>query len=306
MPRTRPVYMAVMDLTAVPLVALRVFQEVAERGALSSAASALGYTQSAVSRQIAALERVVRAPLLDRQRDGVQLTDTGHVLLRHAGLVLAQLDAASRELSGLPATAGTVRLGWFTSAGGTLVPTALAALRRSHPALTVTTREGTTASLVRALRARTVDLAVLASEPPFPPLDTETPALRTKVLDERELLLAVPSTHPLAHKDFVDVADLRGWAWIASPPPSLGVWPGLDERPAVTHVARDWLAKLQLVASGAGITTLPESLAASVPQGVRLLRVPGSRERHRVVVAWLNLSEPASVVVDALVSGTRP
>ncbi len=297
--------MSVMDLTAVPLVALRVFQEVAERGTLSSAASALGYPQSAVSRQIAALERVVRAPLLDLHRDGVQLTDTGHVLLRHAGLVLAQLDAASRELSGLPATAGTVRLGWFTSAGGTLVPTTLAALRRSHPALTVTTREGTTASLVRALRARTVDLAVLASEPPFPPLDTETPALRTKVLDERELVLAVPLAHPLAHKDSVDVADLRGWAWIASPPPGLGVWPGLNDRPA--HMARDWLAKLQLVASGAGITTLPGSLAASVPSGVRVLQVRGgSTERHRVVVAWLNLSEPAAVVVDALVSGTHP
>ncbi|MDX8148454.1 LysR family transcriptional regulator [Lentzea sp. BCCO 10_0061] len=288
-----------MDLTAVPLVALRVFQEVAERGSLSAAAVALGYTQSAVSRQIAALERVVRAPLLDRQRDGVQLTDTGHVLLRHAGLVLAQLDAASRELSGLPATAGTVRLGWFTSAGGTLVPSALASLRRSHPALTVTTRDGTTASLVRALRARTVDVAVLASEPPFPPLDDETPALRTKVLDERELLLAVPSTHPLAHKDFIEVADLRGWAWIAGPP-GFGVWPGLDERVTVTHVARDWLAKLQLVASGAGITTLPEPLATLVPHGVQVVRVR-SLERQRIVVAWLNLSEPASVVVDALV-----
>ncbi|GGM90607.1 LysR family transcriptional regulator [Lentzea pudingi] len=293
-----------MDLTAVPLVALRVFQEVAERGSLSAAATALGYTQSAVTRQIAALERVVRAPLFDRQRDGVQLTDTGHVLLRHAGLVLVQLDAASRELSGLPATAGTVRLGWFTSAGGTLVPSALAALRRSHPALTVTTRDGTTASLVRALRARTVDIAVLASEPPFPPLDDETPALRTKVLDERELLLAVPSMHPLAHKDFITVADLRGWAWIAGPP-GFGVWPGLDERVVVAHVARDWLAKLQLVASGAGITTLPEPLATLVPHGVQVIRVR-SRERQRVVVAWLNLSEPASVVVDALVSGTHP
>ncbi|MFJ8962007.1 LysR family transcriptional regulator [Lentzea sp. NPDC102401] len=288
-----------MDLTAVPLVALRVFQEVAERGSLSAAAAALGYTQSAVTRQVAALERVVRAPLLDRQRDGMQLTDTGHVLLRHAGLVLAQLDAAGRELSGLPATAGTVRLGWFTSAGGTLVPSALASLRRSHPALTVTTRDGTTASLVRALRARTVDVAVLASEPPYPPLDDETPALRTKVLDERELLLAVPSTHPLAHKDFIDVADLRGWAWIAGPP-GFGVWPGLDERVTVAHVARDWLAKLQLVASGAGITTLPEPLATLVPHGVQVVRVR-SLERQRIVVAWLNLSEPASVVVDALV-----
>ncbi|MDR3033868.1 MAG: LysR family transcriptional regulator, partial [Kitasatospora sp.] len=113
-----------MDFTDVSVVGLRVFREVAERGTLTSAAAALGYTQSAVSRQIASLERAARAPLLERHHDGVRLTAAGHVVLRHAATVLDQIDAAARELSGLPAQAGTVRLGWFTSAGAWLLPRA--------------------------------------------------------------------------------------------------------------------------------------------------------------------------------------
>ena len=149
-----------MDFTDVSLPGLRVFREVAERGTLTSAAAALGYTQSAVSRQIASLERAARMPLLERRHDGVRLTAAGHVVLRHAATVLDQIDATARELAGLPAEAGTVRLGWFTSAGAWLLPRAIAALRRSHPAITVTTREGSTPSLVRALRAGSVDFAV--------------------------------------------------------------------------------------------------------------------------------------------------
>lgn len=99
-----------MDFTDVSLVSLRVLREVAERGTLTAAAGALGYTQSAVSRQIASLERAARAPLLERRRDGVRLTAAGHVVLRRAVTVLDQIDATARELAGLPAEAGTVRL----------------------------------------------------------------------------------------------------------------------------------------------------------------------------------------------------
>ena len=153
------VCVTVMDFADVSLVALRVFREVAERGTLTSAAAALGYTQSAVSRQVASLERAAGAPLLERRHDGVRPTTAGHVVLRHATTVLDQIDTAARELAGLPAQAGTVRLGWFTSAGASLLPRALAALRRAHPAITVITREGSTPALVRALRAGSVDLA---------------------------------------------------------------------------------------------------------------------------------------------------
>jgi DNA-binding transcriptional LysR family regulator len=88
-------------------------------------------------------------------------------------------------------------------------------------------------------------------------------------LTERSLCLAVPASHPFARNDSVDVADLRGQRWIAGPSAGeeklMGVWPGLDERPEIAHTARDWLAKLHLVAAGCGLTTMPASLGSVVP-----------------------------------------
>ena len=87
-------------------------------------------------------------------------------------------------------------------------------------------------------------------------------------LAERNLRVALPSTHPLAVNDSVDVGDLRGQQWIASQSsgdePQLGVWPGLGGRPEVAHVARDWLAKLHLVAAGCGLTTVTADFSAAV------------------------------------------
>ncbi|GHG10741.1 MULTISPECIES: LysR family transcriptional regulator [Amycolatopsis] len=296
-----------MDFGDVSLVALRVFREVAERGTLTAAAAALGYTQSAVSRQIASLERVAGTPVLERRPDGVRLTAAGTIVLRRAIAVLGEIDAAGRELAGLPAEAGAVRLGWFPSAGAVLVPRAVAELRRTHPGVTVITREGTTPVLVRALRAGTLDLAVLGSVPPFRPPDAETPALRLETLAERTLRLAVPAGHPLAGAGPVDVADLRGQRWIAGPSAGeetlMGVWPGLDERPEIAHTARDWLAKLSLVAAGCGLTTVPASLAGAVPPGVRVLEVRGGpAERRRVVLARLPgpPAEPAALLAEVL------
>jgi DNA-binding transcriptional LysR family regulator len=280
-----------MDLS---IVGLRVFREIAERGSFTSAAGALGYTQSAVSRQIAALEQATRAELFERRPTGVRLTPAGRVLLRHAGVVLDELDAAGRELGGLPAEDGNVRLGAFPSAGAALLPRALAALRRSHPGIDVTTREASTPSLVRALRAGSLDLAVLALSPPFRAPDAETPRLVLQTLAEQEMLVAVPVGHALARpdSDTVRLQELRGQRWIASRSTGdetlLGVWPGLDERPRVAHSARDWLTKLQLVAAGCGLTTVPAVIAPAVPPGVQLLRVAdGPAEVRRLVLARL-------------------
>ncbi|MCW2638331.1 MAG: putative HTH-type transcriptional regulator [Dactylosporangium sp.] len=296
-----------MAFTDASLTALRVFREVVERGTLTAAAAALGYTQSAVSRQIAALERAAGAPLLERRHDGVRLTPAGRIVVRRAATVIDQVDATARELAGLPDEHGTVRLGWFTSAGAGLLPQALATLRRTHPAITVISREGSTPALVRALRAGTLDLALLASTPPFRPPDAETPPLELQTLTERSLLLAVPATHPLARGAFVDIADLHGQRWIASANSGedrlMGVWPGLDERPEIAHTARDWLAKLHLVAAGCGLTTVPAVIASAVPAGVRVLPVHGGPlEQRRILLAWLRhpLPEPAARLADAL------
>jgi DNA-binding transcriptional LysR family regulator len=293
-----------MDFSDVSLVALRVFREVAERGTFTAAATALGYTQSAVSRQIASIERAAQTQLLERRREGVRLTPAGQLVLRNAAGVLDQIDATARELAGLPVEGGTVRLGWFPSAGALLLPLAITALRRSHPGINLVTREGTTPALVRSLRAGSVDLALLAAAPPFRPPDSETPALMLETLAERPLRLAVPANHPLAAADSVEVADLRGQRWIAGPSTDLmGVWPGLDERPEIAHTARDWLAKLHLVAAGAGITTISTSLERAAPPGVRIITVHGGpQELRRILLAHLptNLSDPATAVANAL------
>jgi DNA-binding transcriptional LysR family regulator len=291
----------VMGFADASLTALRVFREVAERGTLTAAATALGYTQSAVSRQIASLERAAGARLLQRRHDGVQLTSAGQLVLRRVTIVLDHVEATARELAGLPDEHGTVRLGWFASAGSWLVPRALAALGRTHPAITVTTREGSTPTLVRALRAGTIDLALLAAAPPYRPPDTETPALHLQTLTERSLCVAVPAGHPLARGEFVDVGDLRGQRWIAGPRSGedrlMGVWPGLDERPEIAHTARDWLAKLSLVAAGLGLTTVPASFTRVAPPGVRVLPVHGGpREGRRLLLARLPQPPPEPVV----------
>ncbi|MFJ8025257.1 LysR family transcriptional regulator [Streptomyces sp. NPDC096311] len=296
-----------MDFTDVSLTALRVFRAVVEQGTFTAAAASLGYTQSAVSRQIAAIERVAGAELLERRRDGVRLTAAGLVVMRRATTVLDEIDATARELSGLPGQTGTVRLGWFPSAGAVLLPRALVALRRTDPGLRIVSREGSTPALVRALRAGSLDLALLASAPPFRPPDAESPPLALHTLTERALCLALPASHPLARGDFVDVADLRGQRWIAGSSSGedrlMGVWPGLDERPEIAHTARDWLAKLHLVAAGCGLTTVPPALIQAAPPGVRVLPVRGGpQEQRRLFLARLPHppSEPVTRVAAAL------
>ncbi|MCL7379964.1 LysR family transcriptional regulator [Streptomyces sp. 35G-GA-8] len=296
-----------MDFTDVSLTALRVFRAVAEQGTFTAAAASLGYTQSAVSRQIAAIERAAGAELIERRRDGVRLTTAGRLVMRRATVVLDEIDATARELSGLPGQAATVRLGWLPSAGAVLVPRALAALRDTDPGIQVVGREGGTPALVRALRAGSLDLALLASAPPFRPPDAESPPLVLRTLTERALCLAVPAAHPLARGDYIDVADLRGQRWIASSASGedrlMGVWPGLDERPEIAHTARDWLAKLQLVAAGCGLTTVPAALASAAPQGVRILPVRGGpQEQRRLLLAHppRTPTEPVARVAAAL------
>jgi DNA-binding transcriptional LysR family regulator len=285
---------------------LRVLREVAQAGSFSAAAHSLGYTQSAVSRQVASLEAAVGAPLCERNRRGVTLTPAGARLLPRAIRILDELDAARREAAGEPFTAAPVRLGSFATAAAGLVPKALASL---PPELTVTLREGTTLALTRALRAGTLDLAILARTPPYRPPDAETPALHLTTLSERELLIAVAADHPFAGLRAVEVGQLEGQVWVATrsdtAEPLLGVWPGLTERPDVRYLVRDWLAKLQIVAAGLAITTLAPITLDVLPGNVKAVAVRGEpQETRRIVLARLPgpLDPPAARVTDALLT----
>jgi DNA-binding transcriptional LysR family regulator len=288
---------------------LRVLREVAQTGSFSAAARTLGYTQSAVSRQVAALEAVAGRRLFERGRHGVSLTPAGARLLPRAIRVLDELEAALGEVAGGEAAAGPVRLGAFGAAAAGLVPRALATL---PPELEVTLREGTTPALTRALRAGTLDLAILARTPPFRPLDSESPPLELLTLSERELVVGVPAGHPFASARAVEVEQLNGQVWVASRSEAgdalLGVWPGLKERADVRYVVRDWLAKLQIVAAGLAITTVAPVLRDVLPAGVHAVAVRGEPpETRRIVLARrpVRLDAATAAVADALTGAAR-
>ncbi|MFB6846859.1 LysR family transcriptional regulator [Streptomyces sp. NPDC056373] len=296
-----------MDISS---TGLRVLRQIAESGSFTAAATRLGYTQSAVSRQAASLERSAGTALFERRPDGVRLTPAGLTLLRHARTILDCLTAAERDLTGTVPHTELVRLGLFLSAGAAILPLALTRLAATDPQITVTTTEGTTPSLVRALRAGSIDLAVLTSRPPHRPLDGESPRLHVETVADTELVVAAPSTGAFTGRTAVHVDELVDAPWIAAPAsnaePLLGVWPGLPGRPDIVHCARDWLTKLQLVAGGFGVTTVPWRLSPVLPPGVSLLHVEGAPpEIRRVLVARLpGRPTPAVTAVTRAIAST--
>jgi DNA-binding transcriptional LysR family regulator len=288
---------------------LRVLREVSQWGSFTAAARALGYTQSAVSRQVAALEAAAGRAVFERRRDGVVLTAAGSKLLVRAIRILDEVDAARQELAGTPVSAGTVRLGAFPTAAAALLPGVLSSLPTN---LVVSVREGGTPALTRSLRAGTLDLAVLAQAPPFRPLDTEAPALEVITLTEHELLLCVGAGHPFASRRAVEIGELVGQTWVAGRSDTgeilPGVWPGLPGRPEIRYVVRDWWAKLRLVAAGLAITTIPPVALHLLPLDVRVVAVRGEPpETRRLVLSHRPepLSNATAQVADALRRAAR-
>ncbi|MDQ6732100.1 MAG: LysR family transcriptional regulator [Actinomycetota bacterium] len=263
---------------------------VAARSSFTAAASELGYTQSAISKRVAALERTTGHTLVIRERSGVRLTRAGEVLLGHAATALDAIDDAERELNDADAIRlRPVRLGAFASAAAGVVPGALRRLARDQPDIAVALREGTSAVLTRALRAGNLDIALLAGVPPHAPPDDREPALEVEILAEGPLRIAVGTSHRLAGRSRVHPAELTGERWVMARSEGqerlLGVWPGSAGRPNAPYVVRDWLTKLQLVASGMAITTIPDVLVPALPPDVQHLSVDGSSaERRRLLL----------------------
>jgi DNA-binding transcriptional LysR family regulator len=266
------------------LTGLRVLREVASLGSFTAAAKSLGYTQSAVSRQVAGLESAAGATLFERTARGVRATDAGEALLRRAGTVLDELDAAQQELAGMAELAtGRLRVGAFPTAVAALVPRAMAGLHRRQPGVRVSLREGGTPTQLKRLSSGSLDVAVIGFLPGGEV--TGDPRISLEHLIDDPLLLAVGLEHRLARRRTVDLDDLAGEGWIAASADAsdtmIGAWQWADWRPRVDLIAREWTAKLGLVAAGLGVTLVPGLAAAAVRPDVALVRIrsgPASRQ----------------------------
>lgn len=286
-------------MTDFTMTGLRVVLEVARTGSFSAAADALGYTQSAVSRQVAATERAAGSPLFTRHARGVRPTPAGQTLLRHAGRVVDSVAAAGQELAGMrDRLAGRLMVGGFATASASLIPQAIAALRTQHPGLDVRLLEAPTPQLLRALARRRLEVAVVATGEGLPDYDLEEFTLHDLRLT-RGMGIAVPEDHHLAQRDWVSPEELTDQPWVVGPqsagPPEFGVLPGLED-PHVAFTVRDWPARLGLVRAGLGIALVPGMAADVVPRGVRWvpLRSDDSPLRRQVWAATMDVPSPAA------------
>lgn len=274
-------------MSCVQIELLAVFREVARHGSITRAAQALGYTQSAVSRQVAVLEAEVGAKLLDRLPRGVALTAAGESLLGHAEAIVDRLAAARQDLDALRGlSGGRLRIGAFPTAVAALVPRAVAAFRAAHPAVTVSLVEGRTPALLERLVSGDADVAVV-SAPPDQPIDAGRFTLH-HVLDE-QLLVAVPRGHRQAGRGTVRLADFSEDPFIvgsataedslmrASFPP--GFHPRFDMAVA------EWTGKLGCVAAGLGVALVPALAIRAAPGDIVLLRLDAADASVRRVFA---------------------
>src|SRR2546423_820711 len=197
---------------------MKVLREVAQRGSFSAAAEALNFTQSAVSQQIAVLERESGAKLVERGARGIRLTPAGQALVAHADAILSRLDDAEQELAAIAGLkGGRLRTAGFQSAGATLVPRALGEFHRRHPDVDLS---ATTAELHEAhelLRSGEIDVAIVMDFDAQPILFGD---LETEHLMDDAYYGALPSNHPLADRRKVSLADLSDEDWINSCPGS--------------------------------------------------------------------------------------
>ncbi|WP_093613472.1 LysR family transcriptional regulator [Actinoplanes philippinensis] len=266
---------------------LQVFRTVARSGSITAAARQLRFTQSAVSRQIAALETDLGVRVFDRLPRGVALTEQGRVLLPHAEAILDRLATAQQSLDDLHRLdAGRLRVGAFPTAVAALVPRALASFRSAYPHVALSLIEGLTPGLLDRLTAGAADVVVVSSSPAGPIGGGHVDLHH--LLDER-LLVAVSRGHRLARRRVVRLAELAEDAFVVGSANAedtlLRASLPSGFQPRIDIVAAEWTGKLGCVAAGLGVALVPALAMRGTPADIALLRLHADDESVRRVFA---------------------
>jgi DNA-binding transcriptional LysR family regulator len=264
---------------------LRTFVTVVRLASFSAAATELGYTQAAVSQQIASLESDLKAVLLTRRP--VTPTEAGARLLEHADPILLRLDAARADMARLAsAPQGRLEVG-LTPLAGVAVGAALTALRKRMPRLDVTIRVCSQSSVTTGVARGELDIGLVDGlAAPGDSLSLLAP-LTGVGITESEVAVVLPSNHPLASRASVRLADLVDARWIDAP----DVAPLADVRrvagaegfrAAMRYEGTDTLTLIALATAGQGLTLLP-TWVATIGESVSI-RVGDPPLVHRVEV----------------------
>lgn len=287
---------------------LAVLREVAQAGSFAGAAAALHHTPSAVSQQIAALERGAGVMLVERSTRGVTLTDAGRALLATADAIHAELQAAAQRLQALAAD-GPVALTvvTFPSAGEPLLAPALTAMAGSPVEITVIEAEPDEA--LASVRDGRADLALVyhfhtAAPPRGWPAAAGPGTYIPLVADHFRLL--VPAGHPLADRRAVALAEvagdrwIHGWGDVGDTVDMLAALSGF--RPQVACRSSDYRFISALVAAGVGVALAPSLALTGSPQVRDLAITP---EPTRYIGAWLPRRHRPNPAAERLLAALR-
>ncbi|WP_330333916.1 LysR family transcriptional regulator [Streptomyces sp. NBC_00536] len=276
---------------------LRLLRELARRGTIAAVAEALSFSPSAVSQQLSVLEREAGLALLERTGRRVRLTPAGQRLVGHAEAVLERLERAEADLAeARGGLAGALRVGAFPTATRALVPAALVALARRHPALEAMVRETDPAAVAHALRAGDLDVA-LVHEYDFVPGPAE-PGLDSEPLYREAMYLAEPAPESVPVPPAAPAADQgavlrahRDAPWITATSGTLchamtvRACQAAGFTPRERHRVDEFATVLALVAAGQGVAVVPQlgvPVRSGVPgvPGVLLTRLPMERRTN--------------------------
>jgi DNA-binding transcriptional LysR family regulator len=278
---------------------LEVFREVARRGSLTGAAASLGYTQSAVSRHVSALEAETGVRLFDRLPRGVRLTEEGRCLLAHTEALLERRQAAHNDLEAIRSLdGGRLRVGAFDSADAMLVPRAIATFRAAHPKVALSLVEGTTATLLDQLHDGVIDVAVISA---YPQQALDTQRLELRHLLDDPLMLALPVGHRLARRRTVRLAELSEERWIEGFPHNADTLVNAclmaGFRPQIDFNVRSWIAKQGFIAAGLGLALVPRLAAGALRSDIVLvpLRPDDAPVRQVSAATWRGITASPTV-----------
>jgi DNA-binding transcriptional LysR family regulator len=271
---------------------LRLLREFAARGSIARTAAVLGYTPSAVSQQLAALEREAGLPLLDRTARRAELTDAGRRLAGHAERILAMVEEAETDLSARAAEpVGRVVATAFPSAAVAFAP-ALARSLRAHPRLTLVLRQTPAGEGLRLVRSGEADVAIVDDWTGRLTGEIEGSVLSRYHLTRDQLVLVVPRAHRVAGPgQAVDLRALRHEPWLAAPAGESSRQ-AVDRLLAAVGVAPPVLSEFEgmstivnLVARGIGIAILPRLAVAAGERRVAVRDLPHGLDLARDVQA---------------------
>ncbi|MCQ9131633.1 LysR family transcriptional regulator [Streptomyces hilarionis] len=250
---------------------LRVLRAVAEHGSFNRAAAALRLTPSAVSQQVASLERTLGAQVVARSTRGVTLTPAGRIMVGAAESVAAELELARQRVASLDTGVTQLTVATFTSGGRLLLPAALTRLMAAHPRTVLHVREGEPEDTLPLVRQGAVDLALAYHfDGPLPGGRGPGSTLEWTPLLEDPLHVVLPQGHRLAGRNALDLADVAAEPWVLGCLKTEAYLRRFAERagfdPEIRGTTTDYFFARSLVAAGLGISLIPSiALAPGIP-----------------------------------------